>query len=187
MNSNTMKKLILSLVFVALIVGGIRGFVYLKNSAIWARFFHPTSTPVESPISGTGELTPSPRETLPTPSDITPLVPRCELKGEIIFYRGDNVYSQASGGFLYRDVGDPHSLVRWTITPKEDVAIGPNMFSSLPLPDGEDTTTLLFANGLPEYDTYTIHASIDYPAWDGEKTIIRNVVCGGEIHLNVVP
>ncbi len=84
----------------------------------------------------------------------------CELKGELKFLN-HNVYNNQDARFIYRGVDHPARIITWKVTPDDGLSIGPNLFSKLPLPDGESLINVV----LPEttnYKTYELTASINY-------------------------
>ena len=150
-------------VVVALVIGGA---IYVKKG------IGPTATPTPTPDEG-------------VPVGVSKIHPECQLGGELVFleektYRVDGAY------FNYQKVEDAHDFVRWTISPQEEVSIGPNMFSSLALPAGKETITFSFAKaGRPQYKTYELKASINYPYVVNNKVEVLNKQCEGVTKVRI--
>lgn len=131
------------------------------------------------------EATPTPTPEEGVPVGISKVRPECQLGGELVFieektYRVDGAY------FNYQKVEDSHDFIRWTISPQEEASIGPNMFSSLPLPAGKETITFAFKKvGRPQYKTYELRASIDYPYVVNNKVEILNKPCDGVTKVQI--
>ena len=85
----------------------------------------------------------------------------CELKGEIKFLN-KNTYDNQDATFTYKGVDNPGRNIRWTITPPEkNLAIGPNIFEQIPLPDGK-TLLGIFPSGDLSYKKYELTVVMEY-------------------------
>ncbi len=84
----------------------------------------------------------------------------CELKGEIK-YLNHNTYDNQDALFIYKGIDHPGRNIFWTVTPQDNISVGPNIFSSSPIPNGES----LLGISLPENPiskTYDLTAKIQY-------------------------
>ena len=124
----------------------------------------PLPSPRPSPRA-TGTATPRPTPT-PTPSGSPSLWEQlsgeasCELKGGIK-YLTSTIYDNQDALFTYKGVDHPGRLINWTVTPDDGLSIGPNLFTQLPLPDGENLIGVSLPEN-PKYKSYELTASITY-------------------------
>lgn len=112
---------------------------------------NPTGGQPKTPISV--QYTPSLWETLKGPAT-------CTLKGEIK-YITQNTYNNQDALFTYKGVDHPARNIKWTITPTDDLSIGPNIFDRMVLPDGKSLLGIVLPEK-PKAKKYTLTASIDY-------------------------
>ena len=134
-----------------------------------------------SPPAGGGSLSPSPSY---FPEDISKRIPECSLSGTIEFT--GQVFRHRDAFFRYDKVDDPHDLIVWKVTPEgEDVSIGPNRFSTLTLPKGQETLTIGFSSP-PQKKEYRFFASIQYPYFINDQVEILTKECSGSIRLVVL-
>lgn len=140
------------------------------------------SESVSSPTpSGTASISPSPSY---FPDDISKRVPECSLSGTIEFT--GQVFRHRDAFFRYDKVDDPHDLIVWKVTPEgEDISIGPNRFSTLTLPKGQETLTVGFS-APPEKKEYRFSASIQYPYFVNGQVEILTKDCSGSIRLIIL-
>lgn len=84
----------------------------------------------------------------------------CELKGEIKFLN-HNTYDNQDAIFTYKGIDHPGRNVFWTVTPQDDISVGPNIFNKTPIPDGESLLGVVLPQD-PKYKRYEITAKIQY-------------------------
>lgn len=84
----------------------------------------------------------------------------CELKGEIKFLN-HNTYNNQDAIFIYKGVDHPARNVFWTVTPQDDISVGPNIFNKTPIPDGESLLGIILPDN-PKYKKYEITAKLQY-------------------------
>jgi len=84
----------------------------------------------------------------------------CELKGELKFLN-HNTYDNQDGLFIYKGVDHPGRNVFWTVTPQDNISVGPNIFNRTPIPDGESLLGVVLPEN-PKYKKYEITAKIQY-------------------------
>src|SRR3989338_667852 len=107
------------------------------------------NTPVPTPTA-TAEPSPvvfSPKPVASQQPDALNKYPpaECTLTGSITFIEA-KLYENKDANIIYKNIDSIARLILWTITPQEDLSIGPNIFANLPLPDGTEDITL----SLPE-------------------------------------
>ena len=84
----------------------------------------------------------------------------CELKGEIKFLNS-NTYDNQDGLFIYKGIDHPARNIFWTVTPQDNISIGPNIFNKIPIPNGESLLGVVLPEN-PKYKKYEITAKIQY-------------------------
>lgn len=84
----------------------------------------------------------------------------CELKGEIKFLDG-NTYDNQDALFIYKGIDHPARNIFWTVTPQDKISVGPNIFSKIPIPNGENLLGVFLPQD-PKYKKYEITAKIQY-------------------------
>ncbi len=123
----------------------------------------------------------------PVPSDLTHRLGNtqasCALKGGVDFI-GHSTFDNKDALFTYMGVDAPARNVHWTVTPNDNVRVGPNIFANLPLPDGSSRITIL----LPDQPTsrhYDLTAAVDYARV--VKGGLKNftAVCTGKISVDL--
>lgn len=103
----------------------------------------------------------------------------CELKGEIKFLN-HNTYNNQDAMFIYKGIDSPARNVFWTVTPQDDISVGPNIFSKIPIPDGESLLGIILPDN-PQYKKYELTAKIQYGRQVDEKG--NFVTAGGNIKV----
>ena len=84
----------------------------------------------------------------------------CELKGEIKFLN-HNTYDNQDALFIYKGIDHPGRNVLWTVTPQDNISVGPNIFNKIPIPNGESLLGIFLPEN-PKSKTYDITAKIQY-------------------------
>lgn len=140
---------------VTLLIGVVLlGYSFIKNRGQDPAFVFPTPTPSESVIPSVSPSKP------PLVTKSPAIITSCELKGEIKFL-ASNLYDNQDAKFIYKGIDQPGRNIFWTIIPQDDLTIGPNIFSKLPLPDGESLLGIVLPKE-PKYKRYELTARIQY-------------------------
>jgi len=84
----------------------------------------------------------------------------CQLKGEVKFL-DHNTYDNQDALFVYTGVDHPARIILWTVTPQDDISVGPNIFNKTPIPDGESLLGIVLPDD-PKYKKYELTAKINY-------------------------
>lgn len=84
----------------------------------------------------------------------------CELKGELKFFN-HNTYDNQNAIFIYRGIDSPARNIFWTITPQDNISVGPNIINYMPIPNGESLLGVVLPEN-PKSKTYDITAKIQY-------------------------
>jgi len=84
----------------------------------------------------------------------------CELKGEIKFLN-HNSYDNQDTLFIYKGIDHPGRNIFWTVTPQDNISVGPNIFSNIPIPNGEHLLGIVLPDN-PKSKRYEITAKVQY-------------------------
>lgn len=135
-----------------------------------------TPSPTLEPINQ-----PTPRPTVSPKS----VVATCQLGGEIRFIK-QNLYETRGAKITYQNVDDPTRQIFWKSEPNDEtLAVGPNLFEELPLPNGQREIGVSLKNN-PTSKSYILTAVITYGARNLNGDIeVRNVDCVGKIIVDM--
>lgn len=103
----------------------------------------------------------------------------CELRGEIKFLN-KNTYDNQDALFIYKGIDHPGRNVLWTVTPQDDISVGPNIFDRFPIPNGESLLGISLPES-PKYKKYELTAKIQYGRLVDDKG--NFVTVGGNVKL----
>lgn len=104
----------------------------------------------------------------------------CELKGEIKFISA-TTYDNQDALFIYNGIDHPARNIKWTKTPDDgSLAIGPNIFSKIPIPDGRALLGV-FPLEEPKSKKYELTAKIAYGRLVDENG--KFVTAGGNLKI----
>jgi len=103
----------------------------------------------------------------------------CRLQGEIKFLN-HNTYDNQDAKFIYSGVDHPARNIFWTVTPQDDLSVGPNLFSKLVLPNGESLLGITLPEN-PKSDSYELTAKIQYGRLVDEDS--NFVTVGGNVKV----
>src|SRR3989344_1104931 len=114
----------------------------------------PEPSAVESPSA-----TPLPIKS-PSATPFVGAVPSCALKGEIKFLNS-NTYDNQDALFTYSGIDDPARNIIWTVSPQDDIQVGPNIFTRIPIPNGESLLGVFLPEN-PKYKKCELTAKVQY-------------------------
>ncbi len=104
----------------------------------------------------------------------------CELKGEIKFI-SPTTYDNQDALFIYNGIDHPARNIKWIKTPDDgSLAIGPNIFSKIPIPDGQALLGV-FPLEAPKSKKYELTAKIAYGRLVDENG--KFVTAGGSVKI----
>lgn len=103
----------------------------------------------------------------------------CRLQGEIKFLN-QKTYDNQDALFVYNGIDHPGRNILWTITPQDDIAVGPNIFNKLELPNGESLLGIVLPEN-PKYKQYELAAKTQYGRLIDEKG--NFVTVGGDVKV----
>ena len=166
--------------------------VVMLLAVIYYFFRGDTDVPIQTPTP-TSTMTPM---LTPLPSNLSGFIgptglrepASCSVGGRIEF-RAPDLYASHDVSFRYRNVDNDGRNVRWVVSPADNLAIGPNLFSGLPIPDGESFVTIRLPS-VPKAKEYTLRAFVGYAelvkAKDGSLNVeVKEARCTGSILIQL--
>ena len=114
------------------------------------------------------------------PWDLLPQEASCTLIGEIKFLNS-NTYDNQDALFTYSGIDHPARNIHCTVTPEDNVKIGPNIFTKIPIPNSQSLIGVTLPTD-PKYKKYELHAIVDYGRLVDEKGNI--VTVGGNVKVS---
>lgn len=112
----------------------------------------------------------------------------CSLSGGKITFLDQNTAIHDNAIISYENVDHPGRLIFWTSSPNDKVfGIGPNIFSALELPNGQENVNVVIEKGGLNIKTHTLKASINYGvlAKDGSVIRVEKVDCDGTVTVEL--
>lgn len=107
----------------------------------------------------------------------------CVLAGSIE-YLEPKLYESREARISYKNVDSKARHIIWSVLPKDELSIGPNLFARLPVPDGaEDISVSLPAN--PIAKNYVLTARITYGVFVRGNQEIKTTSCTGQIPVEL--
>lgn len=107
----------------------------------------------------------------------------CALSGSIE-YVSPGLYENKGAKISYKNVDSIARHIIWSVSPKDDLSVGPNLFAHLPVPDGSEDLSV----GLPDNPiakNYILTAQITYGMFVKGNQEIRNASCSGRIPVKL--
>lgn len=142
--------------------------------------------------------TPSPVATLPAPSSSSSIKTTeepfsglngvkapatCRISGETNFSEQKTYSSNTK--ISWQNIDSQGRLINWHISPKDDLAVGPNIFASLTVPNGEYDDPTIRLPEKPISKTYLLTASVTYGQIIQGDVKVKEVSCAGQIKVNL--
>lgn len=184
------KKNLIFWGIVALVGAGLVLYGYVSRSVKYTE--RPDLNIIQLPpetdlIESDNTPTPTPR---PVPTE-TPFLglhgiktpATCQVSGEAEF-SGSGLYS-SNTKLSWQNVDSQGRLINWRISPQDNLAIGPNIFANLTVPDGEyeNLTIRLPENHVSK--NYLLTASITYGQIIQGDVKVKEVNCTGQAKINL--
>ncbi|MEK7121102.1 MAG: hypothetical protein AAB857_00165 [Patescibacteria group bacterium] len=139
---------------------------------------------VQSPIP-TPTLTPVPASTKEPFSGLNGIKApaTCQISGETNF---TDLKSYSSNTKIsWQNIDSQGRLINWRISPKDDLAIGPNIFANLTVPSGEYENLTVRLPENPISKTYLLTVSVTYGQIIQGDVKVKEVNCTGQIKINL--
>ncbi len=136
--------------------------------------------------SGKVTVTKLPPTTYPIPSSLVNKLhgpATCSLAGTATFLQ-PNIYDNGNAMFTYKGIDSSARLITWTITPNDDIKVGPNLFSGVPLPDGSSRLGI----SLPEHPKakhYVLTAKVNYGRVVNANVEVKEATCAGSVNVDL--
>lgn len=138
-----------------------------------------SSTPAET-VSPSVSPSPSPR-----PTASKQISTACQIAGEVVFLN-KNFYENRGAKIVYQNVDDVIRQIYWKSNPDDGVlAIGPNLFEDLPIPDGERNVGVAINKDKTPAPNYTLTASITYGVRNASGIVENRIAdCTGKVVID---
>lgn len=101
----------------------------------------------------------------------------CSVSGSIDFV-SPTIFSSKDAKITWQNVDIQSRQIRWTVTPNDNLAVGPNLFASLPVPNGSETLTVGLPSN-PAARTYKLTASVTYGELINGNAVVKEAACSG--------
>lgn len=183
------------------------GLIVLTSSVgllVWYGYFITSdlSLPGHDVILPTNEATPSetlmpspevtPRPSAPVSSTQEPFLglngvtspATCQVGGEVRFTATDSFLSLDSK-ISWQNIDSRGRLIKWRISPDDKLAVGPNIFESLPLPDGQYENLTVRLPEKPVSKNYLLTASVTYGQFVKGNLEVKETSCTGQVKVNL--
>ncbi len=108
----------------------------------------------------------------------------CQVGGEVRFISADSFLSLDSK-ISWQNIDSYGRLIKWDISPKDELAVGPNIFESLPLPNGEYQNLTVRLPEKPVTKNYTLTARVTYGQFVKGNLEIKETDCAGQVKVNL--
>lgn len=102
----------------------------------------------------------------------------CKLEGELVFI-APNISENHNARISWNNVDIASRNITWTITPKADLGVGPNLFANLKLPSGSESITVRLPDD--SKSSYKLRAAVGYGEVVNGNVVVKNATCSGEV------
>ena len=107
----------------------------------------------------------------------------CQISGETNFI--DQKTYSSNTKIVWQNVDSQGRLINWHVSPKDNLAIGPNIFANLTVPGGEYENLTVRLPENPASKTYLLTASITYGQIIKGDVKVKEVNCTGQVKVNL--
>jgi len=105
----------------------------------------------------------------------------CVVGGEIEFVE-KNISASREAKISWKNVDAHGRLIKWATEPEDELAVGPNLFANLPVPDGSEGLTVRLPES-PKATTYFLTAIITYGQMEKGAVVVKEVKCSGQVKI----
>ncbi|HEY4507151.1 MAG TPA: hypothetical protein VJH71_03300 [Candidatus Paceibacterota bacterium] len=179
------KKTIILLVVLA-VGAALVLFLYFSKLRVQEPGEVPTPTVTAEPSATTSvTVTPLPTsQVTQTPDAMNKYPPaECQLTGSIVFI-SPKLYENKDANIIYKNIDSIARLIFWTISPDDNLSVGPNIFANLPLPDGMEDLTVSLPDS-PKSKNYILTAKVTYGVFINRNLEIKESSCTGQIPVEL--
>ena len=175
---------------IIILVGvGLITYGYFIKSVRYSGLITPTLSP-DADQSPTPSPTPRPTIPLASPTAEPFLGPggiispaNCQIQGETNFTSKDTFSSDTK--ISWQNIDSQGRLIKWHLNPKDSLAIGPNLFANLIVPNGEYSNFTIRLPENPIAKSYILTASVTYGQIVNEDVKVKEVNCTGQAKVNL--
>ena len=107
----------------------------------------------------------------------------CQISGETNFI--DQKSYSSNTKISWQNIDSQGRLINWHISPKDNLAIGPNIFANLTVPNGEYANLTVRLPENPISKTYLLTVSVAYGQIIQGDVKMREASCTGQIKVNL--
>ena len=107
----------------------------------------------------------------------------CQISGETDF--SDSKLYSSNTKISWQNVDSQGRLINWRISPTDNLAIGPNIFANLTVPNGEFENLTVRLPENPVAKSYLLTASITYGQVIQGDVKVKEVNCSGQVKVNL--
>lgn len=108
----------------------------------------------------------------------------CQVYGEIEFTSNDSFISRESK-ISWQNIDSRGRLIKWHVNPDDKLIVGPNIFESLPIPEGQYQNLTVRLPAKPIAKTYLLTASVTYGQFVKGNLEVKETNCTGTIKVNL--
>ena len=107
----------------------------------------------------------------------------CQISGETNFIDSKSYSSNTK--ISWQNIDSQGRLINWHISPQDDLAIGPNIFANLSVPNGEYENLTIRLPENPISKIYLLTTSVTYGQIIQGDVKIKEVNCTGQVKINL--
>ncbi len=194
MNMNK-NKIVLALVTVIVLFGIIywvnsrnknninSGDLVLPSSDLTLPSTSPSTSLVKKPQESTTTLplnSNGVKDTVPYSQLTKPA--ECSIKGSVNF--SSQSTAEDTANLTYTGIDSPTRQIYWHISPQDDLKVGPNLVSSLKIPDDSNLVVVTLPE-FPKAKKYILTTSMTYGRQVGDNIKVYTAACSGQIEVNL--
>lgn len=157
----------------------------------------PTNSPeIPSSPSLTPSLTPTPESTILPRVSVKPTEEpflglnnikspaTCQVDG-VIDFTDATTFLSTNSRIAWQNIDSSGRLINWKIFPVDKIAVGPNIFANLTVPDGQYHELTIRLPEKPIAKKYTLTASVTYGQIIQGDVKIKESDCTGRVEVNL--
>lgn len=148
-------------------------------------------SPIVSPMPAIiiPKETPRPSPKLETPEPFVGLngiksPATCQVYGEVEFISSDLFISKESK-ISWQNIDSRGRWIKWHVSPADDLSVGPNIFESLPIPEGQYQNLTVRLPEKPISKSYLLTASVTYGQFVKGNLEVKEANCTGTVRVNL--
>ncbi len=107
----------------------------------------------------------------------------CNISGSIDFL-SQNTAQNNKANLTYTGIDSPTRQIYWHISPQDNLTVGPNLVSSLKIPDDSNMVIVTLPES-PIAKKYILTTSMTYGRQVGQDVKVYTMDCSGQIEVNL--